>query len=83
MQMAQGLGNYSGFGSFSMRNLYPNYVGVSQTEETVPDDSDQASLDIQANAQATADVDQKTTRGFWVMLIAAVVLLVWFGFSSR
>lgn len=75
--------NTSGFYSYGMRNLYPNFGGYTQSEETTPDDADQQKMNVTENVQSTGNASPKTTRGFWVMLAIVAVLFVVFGFGGK
>ncbi|MCM3176226.1 hypothetical protein [Paenibacillus sp. MER 99-2] len=72
--------NYSGFSSYDISNIYPNWsIGQTQSEETLVDDKAQEVMTVTEQVHDTTAVDKKKSTNMWVLLAAIVLVIIFFG----
>jgi hypothetical protein len=67
--------NYSGFSSFPIGSIYPNYgSGFAQSDDTIPEASEQAAYTMADSSAPFVEVPG-TKRNFWIFIAVAVAIV--------
>lgn len=71
-------GNYSGFGGYTMANVYPQWgSGVTQNMDTTPDPEEQVAY-VATDTPAPPAVDNKSKMNIWFLIGGMVLLMILF-----
>lgn len=67
-------GNWSGFVGYPYASIYPNFGGVTQTQETAPEPAEQAVISTIDN-QASPNINKRQKLSIWIVF-AMIILIV-------